>query len=91
MRNSGRYFLAGSLFLCWAILMATWYILPAILMAGRNYANQDTFYGELLAKYCFPVVLAWVSFAVAFFIALPVPWRSVSNSIKDEIKKNHER
>ena len=78
MKSLGQYILAGSLFICWAILLATWYIVPAILMTGHNYSNPEQAYANFGNRFYWLGIWAWFLFIIALFFAIPLSsWKSM--------------
>jgi hypothetical protein len=71
MNDVGRYILAATLFLCWAILLVAWNIIPAVLMAGKNYSNVANEFILMRSSLVWPLaVFAWFSFAAAIVAAI---------------------
>jgi hypothetical protein len=71
VNNVGRYILAAALFLCWAILLVAWNLIPAVLMAGKHYQDSAGSYIYLRFSLVWPLALfAWLSFVAAIVASI---------------------
>jgi hypothetical protein len=74
MNNRGRCIIAAALFLCWAIFNATWHLVPAIMMAGKNYSNPEEAFSHLRTPFWPLVLIAWLCFIAAILISIWGLW-----------------
>ena len=79
MKKSGLYFVVAALFVCWAILLASWQTVPAILISGRNFGDEAGSFLAYRSEYGEPFILAaWFSFSAAVAVTI-FTWFSKSD------------
>jgi len=83
--KTGRYIIAAGLWIAWSICFATKYLVPAILVTGRNYSGTIETYAYFISK------TAATPLSIASWLLLAAALAALVWALTGTYRKDHNK